>query len=416
MNRSKKLVFSFFISASLMNFNSLTYKNIVHATGIMPNINDSAYTSAGNIFAKCGYSGQCTWFTYGRVLEKLGISLPSEFYGNAIDWWYSNIKDNVYSYGSEPRANSIAVWSGGSKGYGHVGFVEQVSGNIVYLNEGNFNVRGNYDGSVKQLSTAQMKDRGNLFLAGYIYVGSSKSSNSSFSNTASNQQVIQTNTKAGIVNISSSSYLNVRNGASTSFGVIGSLKSGQSVQIVGTVGSWYKIKFNSIYGYVNSNYIKSGNTLSSVGQGAGNSSTQTSSKTGYVKLSDPYSFLNLRNSPNGSVIGILTNATKLTILEESNGWYKVSSNGKSGYVSSNYITTSQPKSISNGTIQNTKKTGTVTLKDISSTLNLRLSPWTGRVIDSLSNGTKVTILGTSGLWYKVSIGSITGYVHSDYIR
>lgn len=408
MNRSKKLVFSFFISASLMSINPLVYNN-VHAAGIIPNTHSSAYTSEGNIFARCGYTGQCTWFTYGRVIEKLGITLPSEFYGNAIDWWYANVRDGIYSYGTEPRANSIAVWSGGSKGYGHVGFVEQVEGNTVYLNEGNFNVRGAYDGSVKTLSKTQMQDRGNLFLKGYIYVGSGSSS----SNTST--PIVQTTLKSGIVNVSSSSALNVRSGAGSSFGVIGSLKSGQSVQIVGTVGNWYKIKFNSTYGYVSSDYIKSENALSpSLGQGSGNSST-VSSKVGYVKLNSASSVLNLRNSPNGSVIGVLSNSTKLDIIGTSSGWYKVSVNGKTGYVSSSYVATSQPDTASISS-SSAEKSGTVALKNTSSSLNLRLSPWTGRVIASLSNGTKVTILGTSGLWYKVSVGSTTGYVHSDYIK
>ncbi|WP_446897354.1 SH3 domain-containing protein [Clostridium sp. LBM24168] len=409
MNRSKKLVFSFFISASLMSINPLMYDN-VHATGITPNTHSSAYTSEGNIFAKCGYTGQCTWFTYGRVLEKLGISLPSEFYGNAIDWWYANARDGIYSYGTEPRANSIAVWSGGSKGYGHVGFVEQVDGNTVYLNEGNFNIRGAYDGSVKTLSKAQMQNRGNIFLKGYIYVGSGSSSSPHTST-----QIVQTTVKSGIVNVSSSSSLNIRSGANTSFGVIGSLRSGQSVQIVGTVGNWYKIKLNSTYGYVNADYIKSGNALSSsIGQGSGDGST-VSLKVGYVKLNDASSVLNLRNSPNGSIIGALSNSTKLNIIGTSGSWYKVSVNGKTGYVSSSYVTTSQ----SNTTLSNSsssKKLGRVILKNPSSSLNLRLSPWTGRVIASLSNGTNVTILGTSGLWYKVSVGTTSGYVHSDYIK
>lgn len=407
MNRSKKLVFSFFISASLMSINPLVY-NSVQAAGTTPNTHSSAYTSEGNIFAKCGYTGQCTWFTYGRVIEKLGITLPSEFYGNAIDWWYANARDGVYSYGAEPRANSIAVWSGGSKGYGHVGFVEQVEGNTVYLNEGNFNVRGAYDGSVKAMSKAQMQDRGNLFLKGYIYVGSGSSSSSNASTP-----IVQATSKSGIVNVSSS--LNVRSGAGTSFGVIGSLKSGQSVQIVGIVGNWYKIKFNSTYGYVSSDYIKIGNALSSsVGQGSGISTT-TSSKIGYVKLNNASSVLNLRNSPNGSIIGVLSNATKLNIIGTSSGWYEVSVNGKTGYVSSSYVSASQAAAASSSS-SSSKKSGRVTLKDPSSSLNLRLSPWTGRIISSLSDGTNVTILGTSGLWYKVSVGSTTGYVHSDYIK
>ncbi len=407
MNKYKKLVFAFFISASLINNKNII--NTVHAAGILPNIQSSAYTAVGNIFAKCGYSGQCTWFTYGRVLEKLGIALPSEFYGNAVDWWYANARDNVYPYGSEPKANSIIVWGGGPVGYGHVGFVEKVEGNTVYFNEGNFSIRGNYDGNVKTLSKEAIKNRGNLYLKGYIYVGNGRQSVPTSSSSSSSSG--GTNTyKTGIVNISdSNSSLNVRNGAGTSFGILGSLRKGQSVEIVGSVGSWYKIKLNSSYGYVASTYINSGGGSTSTSSGTFSSS----SKTGYVKLQNSSSSLNLRTAPQGSIIGSLSNGTSVTISGSSGSWYKVTANGRTGYVYSSYISLSQSSSTS---AASKSKTGTVILNNRSSVLNLRNSPWTGRVLTILPYGSKVTILSTDGRWYKVQAGSIIGYVHSDYIR
>ncbi|OAA93756.1 SH3 domain-containing protein [Clostridium coskatii] len=424
MNTSKKLIFAFFMSASLMNSKGLV--STVYAADV-PNMSSSAYTAVGNIFAKSGYTGQCTWFTYGRVLEKLGIALPSQFYGNAVDWWYANASSNVYAYGSEPKANSIVVWGGGPHGYGHVGFVEEVSGDTVYFNEGNFNIRGNYDGSEKTLSKEAIKNRGNLYLKGYIYVGDGRksipASNPSPSNNSSSNSAPVTNiSKTGIVNISnSSSTLNVRNGAATSFGVIGGLKKGQSVAIVGSVGSWYKIKYNSSYGYVSSSFISASSQASPSSQPSSNSEAQylspASAKSGYVKLSDSSSSLNLRTSPGGSVIGSLANGTAVNILGTSGSWYKVTANGKSGYVSSSYISNSQSIVATAASVQSTTfKTGTVTLSNKSSVLNLRSNPWTGRIVSTLSSGTKVTITGTDGRWYKVTVGSLTGYVHSDYIK
>ncbi|WP_333859398.1 SH3 domain-containing protein [Clostridium sp.] len=441
MNRSKKLVFAFFISTAIMSSKNIA--NTVHASGDLPNIQSSAYTAAGNIFAKCGYTGQCTWFTYGRVLEKLGIALPSEFYGNAVDWWYANAKDNVYSYGAEPKANSVIVWGGGSVGYGHVGFVEAVDEDTIYFNEGNFSVRGSYDGNVKTISKEAIKNRGNLYLKGYIYVGegaqtsSASSSNEiSSSSTEDTYQPVSDGTyETGVVNISnSSSVLNIRNGAGTSFSVLGYLKKGETVQIVGTVGDWYKIRLNSSYGYVSSNYISSGtsSTNNAVQQLSSSSSSQnsesnTSTGSGYVKLSTASSTLNLRSAPQGNIISSLPNGTAVTILESNNGWYKVSVNGTTGYVYSNYISTSQTAPESSVAVANTSsnqsstssetgKTGTVTLSNSSSVLNLRNNPWTGRILTTLQNGTNVTILGTEGRWYKIQWGSTVGYVHSDYIK
>lgn len=434
MNKSKKLVFAFFISAALMNGKNLIYNN-VHAAGILPNPQSSSYNSNINIFTRYGYKGQCTWFTYGRVLEKLGVPLPSEFYGNAVDWWYANAKDNVYSYGSEPKADSIAVWGGGKYGYGHVGFVEKVEGNTVYLNEGNFSVRGEYDGSVKTLSKEAMKNRGNLYIKGYIYIGQSKASPTYPTPSRGDNSTNgggETIVKKGVVNISSSSSsLNVRSGANTSFGVVGTLNKGQAVEIVGTVGDWYKIKLDSSYGYVSSRYISVNGASASKDQSSSvqgsNTSNNTiantnSSKSGYVKLSNNSSSLNLRTSPQGGVITSLANGTKLSIIESNGSWYKVNAGGTTGYVHSSYVSLLETASTSNTGSNNDSvntssgRVGTVNLSDASSTLNLRNTPWTGRILSTLPAGSKVEILGTSGRWYKVKAGSTIGYVHSDYIK
>lgn len=428
MNKSKKLVFAFFISAAIMNSKGLVHNN-VHAAGLSPNPQSNAYTSDINIFTKYGYKGQCTWFTYGRAIEKLGILLPSEFYGNAVDWWYANEKDHVYEYGTEPKPNSIVVWSGGKYGYGHVAFVESVDGNTIYFNEGNFNIRGAYDGSVKSLSKEAIKDRGNLHLKGYIYLNEKHSVSNTDKTQSTNTQSStssEASTKKGVVSLSNaSSSLNVRSSGSASSNIIGTLKNGDSVSIVATYGDWYKIKFNSSYAYVSSKYISisNSNNSSSTSSNTSNSSklniTSYTSKSGTVTLSDKSSALKFRSTPGGQVIGSLPHGTKVDILETSGSWYKVNVNGTTGYVSANYVSPSESQvasaSSSIAATSSVGKIGTVNLSDTSSTLNLRNTPWTGRVLSALSYGSKVEILGTNGRWYKVKAGSEIGYVHSDYI-
>ncbi len=420
MNKSKKLVFAFFITASLMNAKCLLH-NSVHAAGITPNTQDSSYTSNSNIFTKYGYKGQCTWFTYGRVLEKLSINLPSEFYGNAVDWWYANVKDKTYSYGAEPKANSIVVWGGGNKGYGHVAFVEKVEGDTVYFNEGNFNVRGAYDGSLKSLSKEEIKNRGNLFLKGYIYISSTTpppAPSPNNSNGGQDDNSEEAKTSKGLVNTSSySSTLNVRSSASSSSEVLGSLKKGSSVSIVAVSGDWYKIKYNSSYGYVSSKYISLNAAAPDTVTPVSNPTTVASAKSGIVNLSNKSSYLNLRSNPSGSVISSLPSGAKVQILDSSGKWYKVNSNGTIGYVSSDYISVSSESASAASQTQSTSnsKVGTVTLSNKSSTLNLRSAPWTGRIVSALSCGSKVEIISSSGRWYKVKAGSSVGFVHSDYV-
>ncbi|WP_434282471.1 SH3 domain-containing protein [Clostridium botulinum] len=485
MNKSRKAFATCAVSAALLGQNFLFSQNVLAVSDSMyPNVNSNAYNS-NNIFTQCGFKGQCTWFTYGRVLEKLNMKLPSQFYGNAIDWWYSNIKSNTFSYGSEPQANSIVVWSGGSKGYGHVGFVEKVVGDTIYYNEGNVEKRGYYDGYVKTISKQAIKNRGNLFLKGYIYLnGSSNSSNSNNdytiiktskvscsslnvrSNPSLSSAVIggvsknqtlsvisesngwskikygsgvgyvsskylydENNTinsgnggsssnesvQPGFVKLSnSSSVLNVRSSANLSSNIIGSLKHGSSVSILGKTGSWYKIKYDSKTAYVSSSYISSSNDSNS----SSDTSSNTSTSKGTVKLSSTNSSLNLRENPSLSskVLGGLSHGSSVDILDKTGSWYKVKYGSKIGYVSSQFITTSNSSNNSGSSVTD-KRFGTVYLSDKYSTLNVRKNAGTNSsVISSLAYGSKVEILSSSGEWYKINFKNTTGYVYSKYIK
>lgn len=178
------LVLALVCIISLSFSNSFTSN--VYASTTTPNLSSSAYNGS-NVFTNSGYYGQCTWFVYGRAMEKLGITLNSQFYGNATTWWDKN---TTYPCGQEPRANSIAVWGGGSSGCGHVAFVEQVSGSTVYFNEANHHVYHNYDGALESLSTTGMQSRGSLYLKGYIYLTSDQGSTQTGFTYPNNAQVV----------------------------------------------------------------------------------------------------------------------------------------------------------------------------------------------------------------------------------
>ena len=83
-------------------------------------------------------SPQCTWYCWGRAYEKCSVSLPG--FGNANNW-YAAASSRGYSVGTAPAANSIAVFrdvGSETSGYGHVAFVEAISGTTAYITEGNY--------------------------------------------------------------------------------------------------------------------------------------------------------------------------------------------------------------------------------------------------------------------------------------
>ena len=114
--------------------------------------------------------GQCTWYCYDRAKEvtgkTIGFSAPSGL--DAKKWWdyVSNCRKS-----STPVSNSIAVWDDGGK-YGHVGYVEKVSGSTIYLIEANWGPANNIvdasDGKVKSFTTSTIKSRSGYNILGYL--------------------------------------------------------------------------------------------------------------------------------------------------------------------------------------------------------------------------------------------------------
>lgn len=134
----------------------------------LANIGSENYTSS-NPFNK----GQCTWYCFGRAIEKCGVYLPAwktnGTYGNA-DEWYDYAASSGFSVGYEVRSNSIACFSGM-----HVIFVEWVDGETVYYTEANKDSNGTYNSGVDCIlvksTITKLRQRLNSTYQGCIYLG-----------------------------------------------------------------------------------------------------------------------------------------------------------------------------------------------------------------------------------------------------
>ncbi|HII4457198.1 TPA: SH3 domain-containing protein [Clostridium perfringens] len=230
--------------------------------------------------------------------------------------------------------------------------------------------------------------------------------------------------KTGIVNVSSS--LNVREGASTSSKVIGSLSGNTKVTIIEEEGAFYKIEYKGSHGYVAKEYVKDVTESNNSNQGTQTpekpSTPESTEKTGIVNVS---SSLNVREgaSTSSKVIGSLSGNTKVIIVGEEGAFYKIEYKGSHGYVAKEYIKDVTESSNSNQGTQtpekpsnpeSTEKTGIV---NVSSSLNVRSGASTSsKVIGSLSGNTKVTIVGEEGAFYKIEYKGSHGYVAKEYIK
>ena len=192
-----------------------------------------------------------------------------------------------------------------------------------------------------------------------------------------------------------------RTGAGTNYSSMGVLDTGVKVSYISESGNWTKVQYNSKTGYICSDYLKK------------ESSTSTTTKTMYVTAS---AGLNLRKGPSTSyaVIKTLSKGTEVTVVSSSNGWSKVNVGGVSGYVSSDYLSSTKPSTGSSSSNESTSNsTSTMYTTD---RLNLRKGAGTSySVITTLDKGIAVTVHSSSNGWSKVSVNGMTGYVSSSYL-
>lgn len=115
--------------------------------------------------------------------------------------------------------------------------------------------------------------------------------------------------------------LNVRSGPGTNYAKIGRRIQGTKLNVFQRMSNgWYKISFNGKTGYVSGDYVHS---------------------SAIYKVTATR--LHYRTGPGTQYqsMGLINNGTVLDVIrQESNGWYKISYKGKLGYVSGDYVSTS----------------------------------------------------------------------------
>lgn len=129
--------------------------------------------------------------------------------------------------------------------------------------------------------------------------------------------------------------LNLRASMSTSSQKLVTIpKGGKVVLLMKYSNGWSKVSYNGRTGYVSSQYIK-------VGSGNNNTTNPTPSPS-YGKTARTTAVLNLRRGAGtnySSIMKIPQNASVSIIASYSNGWSKVTYSGRTGFVSSQYLTT-----------------------------------------------------------------------------
>lgn len=223
-------------------------------------------------------------------------------------------------------------------------------------------------------------------------------------------------------------YLNLRKSASRSSKVLGQYDDGTPCILLSESDGWYHVSVDGVIGYFDASFIEKEYTTYSP-----DVATVTTSNGGSLRL---------RKGPGtsyGSVKSV-KNGTYVMILQKGNGWWKVSVDGKVGFMDSTHLTdgivrqskitsgssssggssssSSGSSSSSSGSSSSSSKSpyGVVSNPGKNQKLYLRKSASKdSKALGSYSNGTKVTVLEPGTQWCKVKVDGKTGYMMTDYL-
>ncbi|MFX3622923.1 MAG: SH3 domain-containing protein [Ectobacillus sp.] len=219
--------------------------------------------------------------------------------------------------------------------------------------------------------------------------------------TQTSEAAVQNETQAASYSVNADA-LRVRTGPGTSHGILGLVKQGQTLQVIGEVDGWYKIQFNGSTAYVSKEFVNA-------------TTTQVQATGGYTV---DVSSLRVRTGPSTShgIIGTVHKGQAVKVIGEVQDWYKIDYNGRTAYVSKDYISHGNPETPAPAlSAAPVRQDGTYVV-DVSS-LRVRTGPGTYYpVIGGVLQGQALKVTGVSGDWYKIDRNGTTGYVSAQYVK
>lgn len=218
--------------------------------------------------------------------------------------------------------------------------------------------------------------------------------------------VVDSYQNLGIVQVSG--YLNVRKEPGTSADIIGKLMGDSACEILdSTQEGWYKISSGGIEGYIDSQYVLTG-------EDAKARAYDLVTLRAVVTVDN----LNIRKEPNttSDVVGQGLINERYEVIGQQDGWVQIPSGYMSAdYVKLEYALNEARKLDLKAMIFNMYKN--IGISDVDNYLNVREEPSEeGKIIAKMPSKAAGNILETTDNgWYKIQSGKITGYVKSDYI-
>ena len=134
------------------------------------------------------------------------------------------------------------------------------------------------------------------------------------------------------MSVISSGNLNIRQEASTDSEVIGILTNHNACELLEDAGEWYKVTSGKVTGYVNKQYLVTGDEAEAIAEQEIKTVATVNTET-----------LNVREekSTEAAVLSQVGNSEAFTVNSVADGWVEISVDDSVGYISQDYVTLAQ---------------------------------------------------------------------------
>lgn len=134
------------------------------------------------------------------------------------------------------------------------------------------------------------------------------------------------------MSVISSGNLNIRQEASTDSEVVGILTNHNACELLEDAGDWYKVTSGKVTGYVNKQYLVTGDEAESIAEQEIKTVATVNTET-----------LNVRaeKSTEAAVLSQVGNSEEFTVNSVADGWVEISVDDSVGYISQDYVTLAQ---------------------------------------------------------------------------
>ena len=214
--------------------------------------------SKDNGWYKIEYNGT-TGYVYGECINIIE--------GNSTQSSNNTVQGKTGTVINVNESSYLNFRSGPSTSYTVIGKLSEGT-TFTIISESNGWYKINYNGTTGYVDGNYVSDSGSN--------SSSSNSSTGTSSTTSNSSSNKTGT---VTNLEGYNNLNLRQGAGTSYSIIGELPSGATVTVLSQDNGWDKVSYNGTTGYVYGECITIGGTASSTSSTTTSSTTNTTSNT-----------------------------------------------------------------------------------------------------------------------------------------